>query len=131
MPNSLIFIGERPSHSEMYIKGKPSFFDALQLSKTSQHQTAILPYHSIPLHQSLISIHILESNCRFHCRQQSLQLIEGKQQLSEEEAYDVFANFAIMEDNKVAILVHSDQKRIRAGEKEGPRVLSASQDEGV
>ena len=128
MPNSLIFIGERPSHSEMYIKGKPTIFDALQLSKTSQAQTSILPYHSIPLHQSQISIHILESNSRFNCRQQTLQLIEGKQQLSEEEAYDVFTNFAIMEDNKVTFLIHSGTRRNRAKKKEGPKVLSTSKE---
>jgi hypothetical protein len=128
MPHSLIFIGERPSHSEMHIKGKPDFCDALQLSKTSHHRPSNLSYHSIPFHQSQISIHILENNSRFHCRQQSLQLIEGDQQLSEEQAYDVFTNFAIMEDNKVAILIHSDKKRIRASKKEGPKVLAASRE---
>lgn len=122
MPNSLIFIGERPSQMEMYIKGKPKFYDALLLSKNpSSH----LSYHSIPLHQARVTIHIHETNSQFNCHHQSLQLIEGERPLSEDDAYDIFTNFAVVEDNKVAFLMLSDRKRIRLCKKEDPKVLSA------
>src|SRR4051794_27754537 len=126
MPNSLIFIGDRPSHLEVNIKGKPDFYDAIQLSKKSYHTSSELSYQSIPLYQSAISIHIRESNSHFNCRQQSLQLIVGEKPVSEEEAYDIFTNFAIMDDNKVAFLMLSGRKGIRKREKVKPRVLAAS-----
>ncbi|MFJ5759324.1 hypothetical protein ACIQAA_09380 [Neobacillus sp. NPDC093182] len=124
MPNSLIFIGERPSQMEMYIKGKPEFYDAMLLSKNpSSH----LSYHSIPLNQSRVTIHIRETNSQFNCHHQSLQLIEGERPLSEEDAYDIFTNFAIIEDNKVAFIIPSRTKRIGLREKEDPKVLSAQE----
>ncbi|MEH7011290.1 hypothetical protein V7087_10740 [Neobacillus niacini] len=126
MPNLLIFIGERPSHLEMHIKGKPEFYDAMLLSKKSNHLSSNLTYHSIPLHQTRVTIHIRENNSQFNCHHQSLQLIEGEKPLSEEDAYDIFTNFAIMDDNKVAFLMLSGRKRIRLGEKVDPRVLVAS-----
>ena len=52
MPNSLIFIGERPSHLEVNIKGKPDFYDAIQLSKkySSYIFKPVLPiYPSLPI----------------------------------------------------------------------------------
>ncbi|MEH7180619.1 hypothetical protein [Neobacillus vireti] len=126
MPNSLIFIGERPSHLEMYIMGKPDFYDAIQLSARPHRLSSSMSYHSIPFHQSDISINIIESNSRFNCRQQSLQLIEGDKQLSEEDAYEIFTNFAIMEDNKVAFLLTSPNKKIRTRGRVTPKVLFAS-----
>lgn len=128
MPNSLIFIGERPSHLEMYVKGKPDFYDAIHLSKESHHTSSTLSYHSIPLHQSHVSIHILESKSQFNCHQQSLQLIAGERLLSEEEAFEFFTNFAIMEDNKVAFLMNLKKRKIRKKEKEDPGVLLASRE---
>lgn len=125
MPNSLIFIGERPSHMEMQIKGKPEFYDAILLSKKSHHQSSNMSYHSIPLHQSRVTISIRENNSQFNYHRQSLQLIEGEQPLSQVEAYDIFTNFAIMEDNKVAFLVLSGRKRIKLRDKAEPRALSA------
>lgn len=125
MPNSLIFIGERPNQLEMQIKGKPEFYDAVLLSKKSHHPSSNLSYHSIPLYQSRVTIQIRENNSQFNCQHQLLQLIEGERPLSEEDAYDIFANFAIMEDNKVAFLLLSGKKRIRLREKEEPKVLSA------
>jgi hypothetical protein len=124
MPNSLVFIGERPSQLEMHIKGKPEFFDAMLLSKNpSSH----LSYQSIPLHQSKVTIYIRENNSQFNCHHQSLQLIEGERPLSEEDAYDIFTNFAIIEDNKVAFIIRSDRKKFRLREKKDPRVLSAQE----
>jgi hypothetical protein len=125
MPNSLIFIGERPSHLEMEIKGKPDFYDAILLSKKSHHPTSNLSYHSIPLTQSRVTIHIRETNSQFNCQHQSLQLIEGGKQLSEEDAYDIFTNFAIKEDNKVAFLLIAGRKRMKTSEKDEPKVLAA------
>lgn len=123
MPNSLIFIGERPSQMEMYIKGKPEFYDAMLLSKNpSSH----LSYHAIPL-KSRVTIYIRETNSQFNCHHQSLQLIEGERPLSEEDAYDIFTNFAIMEDNKVAFIIPSRRKSIGLREKEDPKVLSAQE----
>jgi hypothetical protein len=127
MPNSLIFIGERPSTLEMHIKGKPEFYDALLLSKKSFHPSSQHSYHSIPLHQSRVTIHIRETNSQFYCHHQSLQLIEGERPLSEEDAYDIFTNFAIMEDNKVAFIMPIRRKRVGLREKENPRVLSAQE----
>jgi hypothetical protein len=125
MPNSLIFIGERPSQMEMYIKGKPEFYDALLLSKNpSSH----LSYHSIPLHQSRVTIHIRETNSQFNCHYQSLQLIEGEKPLSEEDAYDIFTNFAVVEDNKVAFIMRSRRKEIGLREKGKPSVLSVQKE---
>lgn len=121
MPNSLIFIGERPNQMEMHIKGKPDFYDAVLLSKNpSSH----LSYHSIPLHQSCVTIHIHENKSQFNCYRQSLELIEGERPLSEKDAYDIFTNFAIMEDNKVAFIMLSGRNRIRLREKAKPRELS-------
>jgi hypothetical protein len=127
MPNSLIFIGERPSNLEMHIKGKPEFYDALLLSKKSHHPSSHLSYHSIPLHQSRVTIHIHETNSQFNCHHHSLQLIEGERPLSEEDAYDIFTNFAIMEDNKVAFIMPLRRKRVGLREKEEPRILSAQE----
>jgi hypothetical protein len=127
MPNSLIFIGERPSHLEMYIKGKPEFHDALILSRKSHHLTSNLSYHSIPLHQSRVTFHIRENNSQFNCHHLSLQLIEGEKQLSEEDAYEIFTNFAVMEDDKVAILMLPGRKRIKTREKVEPKILTAKE----
>ena len=121
MPNSLVFIGERPSQMEMHIKGKPAFYDAMLLSKKSHHPS----YHSIPLYQSRVTIHICENNSLFNCHQQSLELIEGEKRLSEEDAYDIFTNFAFMEDNKVAFIMLSGRNKIRLREKAHPLALSA------
>lgn len=123
MPNSLIFIGERPSHLEMHIKGKPEFYDAVLLSKNPSSQ---LSYHSIPLYQSRVTFYIRENNSQLNCHHQSLQLIEGERPLSEEDAYDVFTNFAIMEDKKVAFLMLTGQKRKRTTKKVDPKVLIES-----
>lgn len=122
MPNSLIFIGERPSHLEINIKGKPEFYDAMLLSKNPFSQ---LSYHSIPLHQSRVTILIRENKCQFNYYHQSLQLIEGERPISEDEVYDIFTNFAFMEDNKVAFIMLSGKKRMKLREKEWPRALSA------
>jgi len=124
MPNSLIFIGERPSHLELKIKGKPDFYDAILLSKKFDRVTN-LSYHSIPLTQSRVTIHIRETNSQFNCHHRSMQLIEGERLLSEDEAYNIFTNFAIMEDNKVAFLMHPGRKSIKLQEKENPKKLSA------
>jgi hypothetical protein len=126
MPNSLIFKGERPSHLELYIREKPNFFDAIQLSTKAHHLSSNQSYHSIPLHQSHVSIYIHESCSKFNCQQQSLQLIEGEKLLTADDAYDIFTNFAIMEDNKVAFLMVSGRRGIRKGEKKDPKVLTAS-----
>ncbi|MEH7494199.1 hypothetical protein [Neobacillus niacini] len=131
MPNSLIFIGERPSNLEMHIKGKPEFYDALLLSKKSHHPSSHLSYHSIPFHQSRVTIHIHETNSQFNCHHYSLQLIEGERPLSEEDAYDIFTNFAIMEDNKVTFLMHSRRKRIKLREKVNPKNLLAHEKQKV
>ncbi|MFP7298653.1 hypothetical protein [Neobacillus niacini] len=125
MPNSLVFIGERPSYLEMQIKGKPDFYDAIVLSKKSHHPSSNRSYHSIPLHETRVTIHIRETNSQFNCYYKSLQLIEGEKQLSEEEAFDIFTSFAIMEDNKVAFLLDSGRKGIKLREKVGPRSLTA------
>jgi hypothetical protein len=111
----------------MEIKGKPDFYDAILLSKKSHHPTSNLSYHSIPLTQSRVTIHIRETNSQFNCYHQSLQLIEGEKQLSEEDAYDIFTNFAIMEDNKVAFLMISGRSRMKTRGKREPMVLLASQ----
>jgi hypothetical protein len=128
MPNSLIFIGERPSHLELYIRGKPDFYDAIQLSTNTHHLSSKLSYHSIPLQQSHVSIRIHGSSSQFNCQQQSLQLIEGEKLLTEEDAYEIFTNFAIMDDNKVAFLMISGRRKILKGEKVDPRVLTASKE---
>jgi hypothetical protein len=125
MPNSLIFIGERPSQMEMYIKGKPEFYDALLLSK---NPCSHLSYHSIPLHQTKVTIHIRETNSQFNCHYQSLQLIEGERPLSEEDAFDIFTNFAVVEDNKVAFIMCTRGKGIGLREKGNPRVLSVQKE---
>lgn len=127
MPHSLIFIGERPRYMEMEIKGKPDFCDAILLSKKNYHPTSNLSYQSIPLTQSRVTIHIRENNSQFYCYHQLLQLIEGEKQLSEEDAYDIFTNFAIMEDNKVAFLMTSGRNRKKSKGKHKPMVLLASQ----
>lgn len=123
MPNSLIFIGERPSHSEMQIKGKPEFYDALLLSKKVYNPTSNLSYYSIPLHQSRVTIHIREDNSQFNCYNQSLQLVEGEQSLSEDDVYDFFTNFAIMENNKVAFIMLSRKRKMKLRKKENPKQL--------
>jgi hypothetical protein len=107
----------------MHIKGKPEFYDAMLLSKQSHRPSSQLSYHSIPLYQSRVTIHIREDNSRFNCHDQSLQLIEGEQPISEEEAFEMFTNFAIMVDNKVSFLIHSRRKRFKLREKVNPKNL--------
>ncbi|MDQ0200805.1 hypothetical protein [Neobacillus ginsengisoli] len=123
--NSLIFIGEMSNKNEMTIKNKPGFYDALVLSKQSAHSTKSQSYQSIPCDKlEKISIRIFYKNIQFTYRNQSLQLIDDDEKLTEEEVINVFNNFAVKEGDKITYLVHYPSDKIRSRKKKKARILA-------
>jgi hypothetical protein len=102
---ALIFIGEKNSKKECWIKSKPSFFDAVLLSNKSPHHTKSSPYQQISLdYYTELSFQFSDSDVQLKCDGETLQIIEGETQLSEDEVYDLINNFVIKQGSKITIL---------------------------
>lgn len=85
--DELIFIGERPCNN------KPEFYDAIRIStQNGSYQSIPLPY-------------FFDSSTQITYDQHSLKL-ESSQSLTNEEALNIFQNFAVKKGNKVAYLTH-------------------------
>jgi hypothetical protein len=122
--DSLIFIGEISDGNEMTIKNKPGFYDALLLSKQSVHSTKSSSYQSVPYdNQKKISIRNFDKNIQFTYRNQSLQLIDDDEKLTDEEVLNVFNHFAIKEGDKVTYLLQYPNDKIRPRKKKKARIL--------
>ena len=103
--NSIVFIAEQRYKQEIEIKGKPSFYDALQLSTQSPQTTKDLPYQSIAFNkQATIPIHIFNSNIHIIYNQHSLQIFKEDNDLTEKEVFEFLNHFAVKEGNWVSIL---------------------------
>ena len=103
--NSIVFIAEQRYKQEIEIKGKPSFYDAVQLSTQSPQTTKDLPYKSIPFNKkATIPIHIFNSNIHIIYEQHSLQIFKEDNDLTEKEVFEFLNHFAVKEDDKVSFL---------------------------
>lgn len=102
--NSIVFIAEQRYKQEIEIKGKPSFYDAVQLS-TQSPQTTKVPYKSIPFNKkATIPIHIFNSNIHITYEPHSLQILKEDNDLTEKEVFEFLNHFAVKEGNRVSIL---------------------------
>jgi hypothetical protein len=107
MNEELIFIGKRLSQLEVKITRKPAFHDIVCLTNHSSKNT---PYQYIPIGiREQESIYFSKHNIRLTYGNNSLK-IEGNWQLSDEEALNVYSNFAIRDGGKVSFLTHSLNK---------------------
>lgn len=123
--HSLIFIGAKKRNKELQLKSKPGFSDAICLSKQSTHTTKNTPYQSISIgSRKNISIHFCDENIHFTYHNKSLQLLAGdNKNLTDENVFDVFTNFAFKEGNKVTILKILPDRKMISRKKKKERVL--------
>lgn len=113
MKKLLIVNEERPIYEVNSINSKPCFFDAILLSKNSCSRPTRRNYQLIPIGSSPYSIHVHENKAKFTYTEKSLELIEEGRKLTEDEVFDIFSNFAFMENNQVSFLLLNDKRKIR------------------
>lgn len=113
MKKSLIDNGERPTHMEKPLNRKPCFFDAILISKNSSSPPMRRNYQFVPIGSSPYPIHIHENKANFTCNRKSLELVEDGRKLTEDEVFEIFSNFAFVEDKRVSFLLLNDNKKIR------------------
>ncbi|MGG3469524.1 hypothetical protein ABES02_18830 [Neobacillus pocheonensis] len=123
--HSLIFIGEREDKQNLRITRKPSFFDAILLSKQLSHPTRTPSYEAIPLGSNAnISIHFFDSNIHLIYKEQSLQIFSRNYDLTESEVFDFFNHFAIKEGSTISYLSLFPRGKTSRLKKKKARVLS-------
>ncbi|PLS08003.1 hypothetical protein [Neobacillus cucumis] len=127
--NSLMFIGDIVSSKEIRITRKPSIYDAFLLSN---EPLAAFPtptnesYQSIPLEeQANISIQMKNYHIVLSYQQNSLQIAETDQILTEEEVLEIFNNFIVRIEDRVTYLETSSYRKMRPRKKKNRRFLTA------
>jgi hypothetical protein len=121
--HGIIFIGEKPADNEIYINGKPSFFDAVHLSEQQSPLATNSSYQFIPLARSLNETYRfydphLSKIIKFSFNGHSLQLIEDGQQLSKETVYKIFKHFLVKQGKRVLFLIEPPKDNIRLKQKD-------------
>ncbi len=102
---SLIFIGERTRKRKWQIVRKLAFFDAVKLSQESSLPPKTPPYQVIPLrNKGNVSIRFTDYDMQVIYRQNSLQIIFGKHELSEKEIFNILKNFGIKTGSTIKFL---------------------------
>ena len=99
----LFFIGEKQNEREIFIKEKPSFYDALLLSKVSLQPPESSSYQSIPLGDITKVLICFQEN---NSHQQSLTL-------TEEAIYNLLNHFIVKEGSKTSYLVNFSDDKIK------------------
>lgn len=115
--HGIIFIGEKSTDNEIYINGKPSFFDAIHLSEQQSPSAMNSSYQFIPLARSLNETYRfydphLSKIIKLIFNGQSLQLIEDGQRLSKETVCNVFKHFLVKQGKRVLFLTESPKDKI-------------------
>lgn len=130
--HSLIFIGELEDKQNLRITRKPSFFDAILLSKQLSHPTRIPSYGAIPLDSNAnISIHFFDSNIHLIYQEQSLQIFSRHHDLTESEVFNFFNHFAIKEGSTISYLSLFPREKTSRLKKKKVRVLSEEKELAV
>ncbi|MEH7074303.1 hypothetical protein [Neobacillus drentensis] len=103
--NSIIFICEGTDSQEKEIKGKPSFYDAIQLSNQSPQTLEDTPYQSIAFQKTaIIPIHSFNSRIHISYEQHSLKIVTENNDLTESEVFECLTHFAVKEGFQVSFI---------------------------
>ena len=116
----LFFIGEKHRDQKLVIKGKPSFSDALLLTKLSTQPPKKSPYSSIPLGD------ITKVSINFHEDDLHQPSLEISGDVTEEAIFHLLNHFMIKEGSKTSFLVHSPNEKIRQTKKKKQLISAAS-----
>ena len=112
IPDSVIFIGERPNEKEIILTGKPVFYDALCVSKQPEAPHNCSPYQYIPLIEEK-SFCIHEKQLELTLQHSSLQLNDEKQNLTASDAMKLFSSFMIKKQNRLLFISEIPNIKIR------------------
>ncbi|MFK9091480.1 hypothetical protein [Bacillus salipaludis] len=128
---SIILIGEKIDKKELQLTGKPSFHDAIQLTKQSPTPTKNSPYQSIPLADDK-NISFIYDGCSVQVDHDKrvLSIKEGESKLTEKEAYDVLSHFVIKEGKRVSFLAFPPHRNTCPNKREKVRVLAEGKELG-
>lgn len=128
---SIILIGEKIDKQELQLTGKPSFHDAIQLTKQSLTPTKNSPYQSIPI-EDIKNISFIYFGCSVQVDHDKrvLSIKEGKSKLTEKEAYDAFSHFVIKEGKRVSFLAFPVKRNACPNKREKGRVLAEGKELG-
>ncbi|GHH98727.1 hypothetical protein [Neobacillus kokaensis] len=126
MQGSLVFIGEKIREHEWKITRKPEFYDAILLThQTSQTEKAEENrYQSIPLPSANFKFNLGDHNIYFTYNNQKIQFEKDREDLSEEEVFDVFNSLLLKEGTRVSYLVQMPKWITIPIKKEKIRVLA-------
>lgn len=115
---SFILCGQRLTNNEKLCNPKPSFFEAILLSKNYSCSPA-MKGHSQPIRieQPIYFIKMKENISNFKSDERKLELLDQGRNLTEEEAYEIFSKYVYVEDRKVSYLLLNDKKKIRQRKK--------------
>jgi len=116
----LFFIGEKQNEREIFIKEKPSFYDALLLSKVSLQPPESSSYQSIPLGDITKVLICFQEN---NSHQQSLTL-------TEEAIYNLLNHFIVKEGSKTSYLVNFSDDKIKRIKKKKQRISAVGKEIG-
>ncbi|MBO0961000.1 hypothetical protein J1P26_14965 [Neobacillus sp. MM2021_6] len=120
--SSIILIGKKATNQELQITCKTSSFEEGQLIPKSTKNS---PYRTIPLDDNAnISFYFRDCNVEFNLDERSLSIAEGGRLLTEEDAFDVLADFAIKEGSKISFLRIPPLRKKRMGKREKVQVVS-------
>ena len=117
IPDSVIFIGERPNEKEIILTGKPVFYDALCVSKQPEAPHNCSPYQYIPLMQEK-SFCIHEKQLELTLQHSSLQLNDEKQNLTASDAMKLFSSFMIKKQNRLLFISEIPNIKIEKNRKD-------------
>ena len=119
---SIILIGKKVDSLELQITSKTSSFEKGQLIPKPTENSA---YRSIPLEDNThISLYFRGCSVQFNFEERSFSIIEVDRMLTEEDAFDVLADFAIKEGNTVSFLRIPPLRKKRTTERQKVQVVA-------
>ncbi|MCL6573973.1 MAG: hypothetical protein K6T88_20200 [Bacillus sp. (in: Bacteria)] len=123
--NLLIFIGKQMSKEELRITHKPSFHDALLLSKQTPQPIKTKEYQTIPVcKKTIVTIRYRDDHIQLTYQGKSLQILPGKRNLSKKEVFELMKNFALKEGDRVTFLRTFPYGKSRLRKRKKPPVMA-------
>lgn len=120
--SSIILIGEKVDNQELQITSKTSSFEEGQLIPNPTENS---PYRSIPLEDDTnISFYFRGCSVQFNLEERSLSIVEVDRELTEEDALDVLADFAIKEGPRVSFLRIPPLRKTRTGKGQKVQIVA-------
>ncbi|EKN66505.1 hypothetical protein BABA_15387 [Neobacillus bataviensis LMG 21833] len=120
--NSIILIGEKVDNQELQITCKTNSFEEGQLIPKPTENS---PYRSIPLEDDTnISFYFRGCSVRFNLEERSLSVVEVDRELTEDDAFDVLADFAIKEGNRISLLRIPPLRKTRTGKRQKVQIVA-------